>query len=217
MASVTTARQVRRDRREQVEASIRDAALALVRGGSSFKDLTVDEIARAAGLTRSAFYFYFRDKQDLLVSAAEGVTAELYEQADRWWHGEGPPRERVLTALEGVTASYAQHADLLRVVTEVSSYDEEIRSFWRTLVDRFVEATADHLQTEQARGRARGLDAESTAAQLVWMVERCCYVYLATGNRSPGELARSLTDTWVALLYPAAPLGGSPRSLEGKV
>ena len=33
--------------------------------GQPFKDLTVDELARAAGLSRTAFYFYFPGKSRL--------------------------------------------------------------------------------------------------------------------------------------------------------
>lgn len=192
-----------RERRARVTADVRDAALRLVRDGASYNALTVDEIARGAGITRSAFYFYFADKRELLVSAVAGVADELYEQADRWWHGDGRPEERIRDALNGVVDVYGRQGDLLRVVTEVAGYDEEIRAFWRALVERFVAATAEHLRVELAAGRVRPLDPERTAGALVWMAERCCYVYLATGDRSPAELAESLTDTWVAALYGA--------------
>jgi TetR/AcrR family transcriptional regulator, ethionamide resistance regulator len=196
-----------RERREQVKAAVRDATFRLVASGSSFKDLTVDEIAREAGITRSAFYFYFSDKREMLVSAADEVVGALYEQADRWWHGEGPPDERVLAALEGVVSVYARNSALLRVVTEVSGYDEEIGAFWRDLVERFIAATADHLRREQEAGRACSLDAARTAEQLVWMVERCCFIYLPSGERTPRELARLLCETWVAVLYPPPKAG----------
>ena len=93
-----------------------------------FRDLTVDEIARAAGLSRSAFYTHFRDKHELLLAAVEEVADELYRMADRWWHGEGPPAERVRARSREWSRVYAEHASLLRVATEVSTYDEEVRS-----------------------------------------------------------------------------------------
>jgi AcrR family transcriptional regulator len=191
----------RRRRREDVQDGIRDAALGLLGEGSSFKDLTVDEIARAAGITRSAFYFYFRDKHDLLASATRAVFDRLYVEADRWWHGQGDPRERVRDGLEGVVAVYAEHADLLRIVTEAASYDPETRDFWRGLIQRFVDSTAEQLRADASAGRLADVDPDDVAEQLVWMVERCCYVQIATGDRDPAELAASLTRTWTALLY----------------
>ena len=37
----------------------------------------MDELARAAGLSRTAFYFYFPGKEQAMMSAANEVTAEL--------------------------------------------------------------------------------------------------------------------------------------------
>ena len=196
-----TARAQRRQRREDVQAVIREAALELVRRGSSFKNLTVDEIAREAGMTRSGFYFYFRDKEELLASVTRGVFDRLYEEADRWWHGSGDPRARVGTALEGVVSVYAEHSDLLRIVTEAASYDPEAREFWRGLIYRFIASTATQLHADQTAGRLADVDPDDAAAQLVWMVERYCYVQIATGDSAPDRVAASLTRTWVALLY----------------
>lgn len=180
---------------------MRAATLELVRE-TPFKDLTVDDIARGAGLTRSAFYFYFRDKHELLMAATEEAVDALYRQADRWWHGDGDAEKLVREALAGVVAVYAEHATLLRVATEVSTYDDEVREFWRGLVARFVTATAAHLRREQAAGRTRSLDPDRTAESLVWMTERYCYIYLGSGERTGDEVVEALAPLWVAALYP---------------
>jgi len=44
----------RRRSRSEVEAAVRDAMLRLLEEGIPFKDLTVDELARAAGLSLAA-------------------------------------------------------------------------------------------------------------------------------------------------------------------
>ena len=180
---------------------MRRATVELV-ADAPFKDVTIDEIAGRAGLSRSAFYFYFRDKQDLLLAATEEVVQELYREADRWWHGEGDPRLLIREAIQGVVSVYARHASLLRVATEVSTYDDEVGEFWRELVGRFIAATADHLRRERTAGRLRALDPDRTAESLVWMAERCCYIYLAQGERSPAEVVESMAPLWHSALYP---------------
>jgi TetR/AcrR family transcriptional regulator, ethionamide resistance regulator len=202
VSSAAKARETRRQRHAEVRSRVKEAALALVED-TPFKDLTVDEIAREAGITRSAFYLYFRDKHDLLMEAAAEVADELYREADRWWHGAGDPEALIREALEGVTAVYASHARLLGVAVEVSTYDEEVSRFWLGLVERFINATAAHLEREQEARRVRPLDARDSAEGLVWMVERCLYVYLAQGDREPGELVDSLAPIWLAALYQA--------------
>ena len=206
-----TEREGRRRRREQVRADVLRVALELAES-APFRDLTVDEIARAAGISRSAFYNHFRDKHDLLRVAVEEVAEELYLMADRWWHGEGPPAERVRVALEGVVSVYAEHAGLLRVATEVSTYDEEVRDVWMAIVERFIEATADHIRAEQAKSLiTAGLDPRATAEALVWMNERCSYIYLGRGERRPEELVAAMAPVWTAALYPGVIPAGELR------
>ena len=178
--------------------------MRLLSDGIPFKNLTVDELARAAGLSRTAFYFYFPGKEQALMSAATEVTAELFERADTWWHGEGPPEELVRAAFDGILKVYVEHAALLRAAFELSTYSQEFEDFYKGLLDRFVRATADHLQREQQAGRLRPLDSEVVAEGLVWMAERCNHILIKQG-RSPEEIVDMMTTVWVHALYPDGP------------
>jgi TetR/AcrR family transcriptional regulator, ethionamide resistance regulator len=192
----------RRDR-EQIQAAVTAATLELAEE-AAFKDLTVDQIARAAGLSRTAFYFYFRSKHDLLRAAMEEVSDEAFREADRWWHGEGEPRSLIRAAIEGVVDVYQRHVNLMRVGQEVAMYDPEMAALWQELMDRFIDATAEHLRAEQAVGRLRPLEPGATAESLVWMMERCNYVYLGLGRRSRAQVVETLTAIWYHALYPDA-------------
>lgn len=206
MAAVATSREQRstsKRRREEARAVVLRSALELAEN-AQFSDLTVDEIARAAGISRSAFYLHFHDKHDLLLDAIEEVADDLHAIADRWWHGEAAAgAELVRTAMAGVVSVWAEHAGLLRVVIEVSGYAEEVREKWFGIVQRFIDATAEHLRAEQRKGLVPDrLDPTASAEALVWGVERCCYIYLSRADRSPEELVEQLTAVWVAALYP---------------
>ena len=191
----------RRRTRAEVETAVREALLRLLSEGTPFKKLTVDELARAAGLSRTAFYFYFPGKEQALMSAAAEVSAEFYERADTWWHGEGPPEELVRAALIGSLDVYVRHAPLLRAAVELTSYSREFEEFYKELLDRFVRATAEHLHREQQAGRLRPLDCDLVAEGLVWMSERCNHMMIKEG-RSPEEIVDTLTTVWVHALYP---------------
>jgi TetR/AcrR family transcriptional regulator, ethionamide resistance regulator len=189
------------------------SALKLADKGS-FRDLTIDQIARTAKVSRPAFYTHFSDKEELLLAAVGDVSEELYEMADRWWHGVGPPAQRVRQAIEGVVSVYAGDARLLRIAAEVATYDEEVRILWLDIAERFIETTADHIRSEQDVGLIpRALHPRATAEALYWMAERCCYIYLGRGERTPKQVVQALMPVWVAALYPGVIPAGrlSPR------
>jgi TetR/AcrR family transcriptional regulator, ethionamide resistance regulator len=187
--------------RAEVQEGVRAALIELL-AERPFKDVTVDELARRAGLSRTAFYFYYPDKNEVLKEAANDVAAELYAEADRWWHGEGPPVQLVREALEGIAGVFTTHADMLRAAVEATTYDPEFRAFYESLIQRFVNATAAHLRRELDAGRLRPLDPDSIAEALVWMAERCNYAILLLEGRSAREVVDSLTAIWIHALYP---------------
>jgi AcrR family transcriptional regulator len=199
----------RRRSRSEVEAAVRDAMLGLLAGGIPFKDLTVDELARAAGLSRTAFYFYFPGKSQVLMAAAAEAAEESYAEADRWWHGEGRPEQLVRVALEGIVGVYVRHAAVFRTAVEVTNYDPEFHAFYKALLDRFVAATAEHLRREREAGRLRELDTDSVARALVWMVERCNTVLISDEGRDPDQIVEALTTVWQHTLYPDQVAGTS--------
>ncbi len=202
-----------RERRRKARQRVISSALRLAERGS-FRDLTIDEIARSADVSRPAFYTHFSDKEELLLAAVGEVSEELYAMADRWWHGVGPPAERVRRAIEGVVFVYAREARLLATAAEVSTYDEEVRALWFDIAERFIEATADHIRSEQDVGLIpRSLEPRTTAECLYWMAERCCYVHLGTGEKTPKQVVDGLAPVWIAALYPGVIPAGqlSPR------
>ncbi len=188
-------------RRDEVKASLREGMVSQL-DATSFRDLRIESVSEAAGLSRSAFYFYYRDKRDLLMDAAAGIVEELYREADRWWHGEGSPDDLVREAVGAVAHHWAANEVLLRTVTEVSTYDSEMREFWRGMVSRFVTATADHIEREQAAGSIdAALDPIPTAEQMIWGAERTLYVFVSTGDRGTDEVVAAIADFWLRALY----------------
>ena len=87
----------------------------------SYAELNVERIAKAAGISRTAFYFYFRDKRDLLMRLAADVTEQLYAQADIWFSGERRPRAaRSARRSRSIAELYHEHGVLIRAIVEVS-------------------------------------------------------------------------------------------------
>lgn len=161
----------------------------LLESGASFAELNIEKIATRAGISRTAFYFYFRDKRELLMRLTGDVNDQLMTAADGWWSGETEMRD----ALQRIAEIYGEHGALLRVVVEVSTYDEEVAQYWRSLVGRFAAATRDRIVAEAPEGAATG-PADAMAFALVWMVERTFYEHTVQGSPIPvDDLVDALT------------------------
>jgi AcrR family transcriptional regulator len=189
-------------KREAVQTAVLAATEALLAEGASFADLNIEKIATRAGISRTAFYFYFKDKRELLVKLTEEVTTELYDQADVWFSGQGEPREEIGEALSRVAGLYTEHAALLRVIVEVSTYEEEVAVFWRSLLTRFVEATATRIAAEQAAGNAPAGDGAAIAFALIWMCERTLYQQVVQQQPFQSDaVAQALVTIWMRSIY----------------
>jgi AcrR family transcriptional regulator len=191
----------KRRSRQEVEAAVRAALLRLLEQGKPFKDLTVDELAREAGLSRTAFYFYFPGKTQVLLAAASEITDVAFGIADEWWSGEGPPGDLLRKAVAGNVQVYVQHASVIRTMVEATYYDPEVRAFYAAAMERFVRAATDYLRHEQRAGRLRDLDPEAVAPVLIWMGERCHDVLIGTEHRDPDEVVEALVTVWQHTLY----------------
>jgi AcrR family transcriptional regulator len=189
-------------KRAAVQAAVLRATEELLRDGTSYADLKVERIARGAGISRTAFYFYFRDKRDLLERLTEEVTAELYAQAAIWWSGSGDPAAELREALSRIAAVYGEHGVLLRAIVEVSTYDEDVARLWRSLVGRFVDATQRRIEEETTAGRAAVAQPAATAFALCWMTERTLYQQLVQElTIDVPDLVEALGAIWERSIY----------------
>ena len=182
------------------EEALLSAAATLLEEGSSFATLSVQSITERAGLGRTNFYFSFKDKRALLTRLAEDAAAELFEQAEGWFDGEGDGGEELARIVGPVVKLWLRHGRVLSAVVQTSSLDAEVRDLWRDIAGRFVDATCRRIESEQAAGRAAGVLPRETATALVWMTERTCYQHVQQGG-DPDRLASALTRIWQRSLY----------------
>lgn len=191
-----------RSRRAEAERAILGATDALLQEGHAFAGLTVERIAARAGIGRTAFYFYFRDKREVLARLSAEVTEELFREADSWWHGDADLRD----SLRRVVDLYLSHRAVLRVMSETASYDDEMRTIWVGLANRFADATRERIEADQRRGLAAPVPAAETATALVWMCERTLY-HLSREEPQPDaeRVTEALVQIFLRSIYGRLP------------
>jgi AcrR family transcriptional regulator len=191
----------RRRSPELAEREILDAAEAFLRE-RPFRDLSVDEVMARTTLSRPSFYVYFRDRHHLTVRLVEGIGGQLLAMANRWLQGGADPQADIRTAHEGIVAVYDEHGLVLGAIADAAEHDPEVESTYRGLIERFVDATAEHISEEIAIGRVALADPRETARALVWMNERYLRETLGRLPQASTEaVAETLSNIWLRALY----------------
>ena len=211
MPSVTRKAKSGPSRREAAGTNVLEAVERLLADGAGYTELGVQQIAEAAGISRSTFYVHFTDKNDLLVRLTRASTAELFAAADAWLarpyeEGIGPLEE----ALAEVCAQRRKHSAALNALAEVASYDPAIGEFWRAQINAFADRFARRLAADKRAGHtAPGLDARNTAMFLTWGVERAFEQQMIGGQPSgDAKLVRATARSlWLTIYGQAGELG----------
>ncbi|TXS43279.1 TetR/AcrR family transcriptional regulator [Streptomyces sp. uw30] len=154
MASTTRRRSSAADRRSALEKRILSVIEELLRDGVTYTELSVEQIANAAGISRSTFYLYFRDKVDVLLRLSGSLKTESYAITSSWRPcGPGGGLDGLARTYELILRHYREHAALLSAINEVAAYDPAVRDAWTADQDRFTDNLVTVLKEEQRAGR----------------------------------------------------------------
>ena len=202
---VTTHRKhASRERRAAAEQAILEAARTLL-ADRRVRDLSIDDLMTAAGLSRTAFYRYFPDLETLLQRLLDDARDELADAAAQWLADDrgGDPVSSLRESLEAVAAVWGRRGHVLRAVVDAAAGDAEIESVYTEFIQFFVDAVTARISADLAAGLIHGLDPRPTAEALICMNER----YLAeTVGRQAGADHRAQAETllliWQRTLYP---------------
>jgi AcrR family transcriptional regulator len=182
--------------------------------------ISVDALARGAGLSRSAFYFYFPSKDavvlallERLVQEAGGALDNALEQA-----GLGPDSWRAGIAI--FYEMFGAHRAVIQAAVELSESNQEAQSLWAQITAGWVEQVAERIGEERESGLApQGVSARDLATALVQMNERALRSVF-TGVKpaiAEREVIDVLAHVWVSAIYapalpgPPAPVRAAPR------
>lgn len=136
------------DRRER---ALLDAARDLLEH-KRLSQVSTDELASAAGLSRSSFYFYFDSKASVLAALLDELTLQLREENGPWLDADGPAEDLLRSATVHTVALWRSAGGLLR---QAFLGDDEQLGAWRAgLVERGVARTAAKVERDRAVGLA---------------------------------------------------------------
>ncbi|CAJ1505925.1 TetR/AcrR family transcriptional regulator [[Mycobacterium] kokjensenii] len=171
----------------------------------SLGEISVDDLAKGAGISRPTFYFYFKSKDAVLLSLLEPMIAA----ADSEFVGAvqrlpADPRRVWRGGIKAFFTAFGSHRAIARAGTEALATSAEFRAMWNGFMQRWIEQTAALIRAERDRGAApHTIDALHLATALNQMNERTMMATLA-GEQSAlphDDVVNTLAHIWVTSIY----------------
>ncbi|THC54829.1 TetR/AcrR family transcriptional regulator [Streptomyces sp. A1499] len=166
------------------EQALLDATEELLRR-STVAEMTMEAVAKEAGITRSAAYFYFASKEDLVHAVIERATRYIYTGIEA--SAKASDSTGLQRAIDVQVDNWRRHGHIFRVGVELSTR-APYRQVWVSLMEHGIDLACQAVAHDRARGLVHG-DPEQDRAQLdaiAWMGERTCYL-LFTRDHSDAE------------------------------
>jgi TetR/AcrR family transcriptional regulator, ethionamide resistance regulator len=167
--------------------------------------ISVDDLARGAGISRPTFYFYFASKDAVLLTLLDRVVDEA-DAASRAAFDSAPAdhREGWRRAITAYYETFRAHRALTLAWAEARSTNAEVRALWARVFERWVDLSAAAIEAERARGAApAGVPARDLAVALTSMNERVLYGTFGGDGPAVAEddVVTVLHDVWLRAVY----------------
>ena len=172
-------------------------------------EISVDDLAKGAGISRPTFYFYFPSKDAVLHSLLERVIADA--DAALAHLIANPPEDRRLIWRNGINVfveTFGAHRAVCAAASAAKTTDTASRELWATSMQRWIDHIAGVIETERARGAAPvTLPARELATALNLMNE--AVMVSAFVGHSPAlpddRVLDNLVHVWVTSIYGETP------------
>ena len=174
-------------------------------------EISVDDLAKGAGISRPTFYFYFPSKDAVVLTIIDRLVADAAGRAARRcsprWPSTGRGRD-CARASENLYAAFRSRPGVVRAgVGTAPDQPGEARDLWAQVMEGWVADVTAVIEFERARGAAPpGQPAREMAIALVQMNERVQYATFLGESPSLDEdrVLDVLIDIWLRAIYGTA-------------
>jgi len=197
------------------EEVLRKAANLFAERG--FTSTSLEDIAEAVGLSRSALYYYFKNKDDVLTALIEQATT--YPVAVLEKHrgsSEHSPTERMRLAIRELVLWVIESPTPIRVLeSNESKLPGRIAGQHAKAKRRVLEAFAEMITDGIKSGEMIHADPQLAAFALIGMCNWIAWWYTPEGARKPDEIANFFSGMAVRSLQAGAGTGRGEAKRDG--
>jgi len=167
-----------------------------------FRDLTVADVAREAGLARTVFYRYFNGLPSIVLGLLDDLLANIVEQAET---GDPDDRDRLRRQLALVVATFREHGPLLLALDDAAHHHDDVERAWRAWQDHSVEVTATLIERGIARGHGPPMPVRDVTRALTAMNGHYLLDLIARDPEFDADAAlEALWTVWMRTTWPVS-------------
>jgi len=193
------------DEREQLIRETLESLLAK----KNFHEISIDDLAKGAGISRPTFYFYFESKEAVLLSLLDAIVSQADAASDAAQAAlERDPARFLRDSLSAYFYYFGEHRAVSVAGSEASAVNPQVSMLWNQVRERWVGTAVSAIEAERTRGAAPdGLPARDLAIALLNMNEGVLCSSFAGEQPTVQEdhIVDVLTDVWLKAIY-----GGKP-------
>jgi AcrR family transcriptional regulator len=184
-----------------MEERLQLALERLLARGLTITAISIDALAREAGIARATFYLHFRDKGELVARLIARVEDEVVGAGGLWFvHAEDARFEDLRAAMARFFAAYRKHHAILAAAAETAPYDSQVATLHKRMLERFVAESSQAVKRIAASGRAHADLPPMVAEVLSWSVN---HTYVQYGEGLDDAAREAFIDTWTHVVWHA--------------
>lgn len=170
-------------------------------------DISVDDLAKGAGLSRPTFYFYFPSKDAVLLTLFERVIMEADSALENMV--ANPPADLKALWRIGINVfveTFGAHR-AVSLAADAARSNKDVDDLWSRFMQKWVDHITTVIEAERSRGAAPvTLPAHNLSAALNLLNEKIMLSAFADGRPSVpnDELLDTLVHIWVSSIYGAS-------------
>jgi AcrR family transcriptional regulator len=186
---------------EQTRTAILNAALDFI-WSRPFREMTVNELMASTSVSRSAFYQYFNDLNDVMESLLKILQEEILNVDEPWLMGVGDPVDLLLETLSGVVDVCYERGPFLRAITDAAATDIRIEEEWVDFLSSLDDAGAAIIEADQKQGLIPAFDADPVIFALNRLSAYTLTHAFGQHPRKPKQpILEALERIWISTLY----------------
>jgi AcrR family transcriptional regulator len=186
---------------DRTRAAILNAALDFI-WMHPFRNMTVSSLMAATGVSRPAFYQYFKDLHQVMEALLEVLQEDIFDACAPWLAESGDPVSLMHETLVGLVRVCYQRGPLVRAIADAATTDERFEKNWKQFLGRFDDAACARIESDQEQGLIPAFDARPVVIALTRL--NAYTVIEAFGQRPrkrPEPFREALARIWISTLY----------------